>query len=218
MLMITPRSPSAFGALRLMCHAARRATLNVPVRLRSMMPWNVSIDSGPSLLSVRPGVAPPAVFTTTSIPSSAATAVSMTPSIPAKSVTSQAWKLPLRPSATAAPSLLSRSRIATRPPRVAISSAVALAIPDAPPTTTARNPFSSTLSLSCASGMIRPQPNLNLYIYATGCRRSHTPEVLAHRHTLSLIGRARLCYISIYFEDCELPSPRYTDKAEWRDT
>ena len=86
--MITPRSPSSFGSLVLIDHAARRATLNVAIRLRLTTCWNVSSGIGPSLLIVRTDTPPPAVFTTASTPPSVLTASASASSVPSKSVTS----------------------------------------------------------------------------------------------------------------------------------
>ena len=64
-------------------------------------------------------------------------------SVASKSVTSHGWNEPPSAEATSAPSLAGRSRTATRPPPATMRSAVAFAIPEAPPTAMVRNPCRS---------------------------------------------------------------------------
>jgi hypothetical protein len=144
--MMTPRSSSS-GSLRAMWPAARRATLNDEIRLSSSTSRNSWRGWGPSFVSVRLAIPPPAVFTEMcSSPPSASTAASMAASVLASSVTSQGWNVPPREAATSAPADCGRSMMATLAPFSTSCSAEAFAIPDAPPTMIA------FLALICMSG------------------------------------------------------------------
>src|SRR5262245_34672767 len=137
---MTPRSSFSSGWFRLIRSAARRAMLKLEVRLRSTTRRNSSSGCGPCLVSVRLAIPPPAVLHRKwSAPSSSQAAASAA-SVPSKSVTSQAWKLPPSDLATSAPFERGRSRIETCAPSRTSISAVAFAMPEAPPTTTAALP------------------------------------------------------------------------------
>jgi hypothetical protein len=137
--MMTPRSSasSSTGSFLLICHAASLLMLKVPMRFRSTLLRKSSRLCGPSLVTVRWPMPPPAVVTTMCRPPSASMASLRTFSVPSKSVTSTSWKVPPTASATSLPFDCGRSRIATVAPPLASDSAVALPNPDAPPTTTA---------------------------------------------------------------------------------
>src|SRR5262245_137217 len=138
---MTPRSSFSSGWFRLIRSAARRAMLKLEVRLRSTTRRNSSSGCGPCLVSVRLAIPPPAVLhRKCSAPSSSQAAASAA-SVPSKSVTSQAWKLPPSDLATSAPFDRGRSRIDTCAPSRTSISAVAFAIPEAPPTSTAALPL-----------------------------------------------------------------------------
>src|SRR4051794_4969708 len=123
-----------------MWNTCNRLRLNVATRFRSTTRRKSSSGCGPSLVSVRLAMPPPAVFTAMCRPPSASTASLSASSVPSKSVTSTAWNVPPSDLATSAPADVARSRIATRAPRSRSISADARAIPDAPPTTTANFP------------------------------------------------------------------------------
>src|SRR5215831_17565472 len=120
--------------------AARRAMLKVATRLRSTTRRNASSGCGPLLPSVRTAIPPPAVLQTKWSAPSSSQAADSAASVPSKSVTSQGWKLPPSSLATSAPLEAGRSRIDTCAPSRTSISAVAFAMPDAPPTTTAAFP------------------------------------------------------------------------------
>ena len=61
--MITPRSPFSAGAFFAITAAARRITLNVPIRLISMTRLKSSSWAGPDRPKVFAAVATPAQFT-----------------------------------------------------------------------------------------------------------------------------------------------------------
>ena len=88
----------------------------------------------------------------------------MAASVPSKSVTSHGWNEPLSAAATSAPSLAGRSRIATFPPPATMRSAVAFAIPDAPPTAMVRNPCSSMVIPSGRRGTVAPHEGRALHV------------------------------------------------------
>src|SRR4051812_10336645 len=104
---------------------------------------NSSSGCGPFLLTVRIAVPPPAVFTAMCSDPSAASALSKAASTDAASTTSHGWNVAPIPAATSAPADFGRSRIATSAPASRRASAVARAMPDAPPTTIARFPVIS---------------------------------------------------------------------------
>jgi hypothetical protein len=139
--------------LVLIDQAARRATLKVATRLRSITCRNVSSGSGPSFVIVRTDTPPPAVFTTASTPPRTSIAWASACSVPSKSVTSHSTYDPLSALATSAPALPGRSSTATFPPPATTRSAVAFAMPDAPPTATRRSPCSSMLDPPLADGL-----------------------------------------------------------------
>src|SRR6478735_4303123 len=140
--MMTPRSSSS-GSFWLMCQAWSRLRLNVATRLSSITRRNSSSGWGPFLLIVRAAIPPPAVLTAMWSAPSAPRALSNAASTDASSITSHGWKVPPIPAATSAPADVGRSRIATSAPASRSASAVARAMPDAPPTTIARFPVIS---------------------------------------------------------------------------
>src|SRR3954451_15943120 len=149
---MTPRSPS-MGSVATMRSAARRMTLNVPIRL--MLTTRAKSASGrtPCLPMTRPGVPTPAHFTATrSGPSSPATSrAALTWS---GSVTSAAAKAPPIASACSAPAEEGRSIMTTCAPALPSRFAVARPRPDAPPVTTAELPwiFIRPAPRSCCAG------------------------------------------------------------------
>ena len=117
--------------------AARREadTLNVPMRLTSMILRNSSSGCGPSLPTTRPAVPTPARCTAICTPPHFETAESTAFLAASELVTSVSTKIASPPSsrASASPASLARSRIATFAPRFASVSTVARPSPDAPP-------------------------------------------------------------------------------------
>ena len=172
------------------------------VRRKSSSGW------GPSLVSVRLAVPPPAVLTAMCRPPRAATASPSAASTWFSSRTSTSWNVPPSSLATSAPAELGRSRMATSAPFWRSSSAVALAMPDAPPTTTAFFPWISTAcssllrarsvwvsySIASAAGTFAPAPipkkKCTIWPFRPGLRARHAgpacvrcrpPSRAAHR-------------------------------------
>ena len=148
--MMTPRSSSALGSFLAMRSACSRTRLNVATRLRSMTRRNSSRGCGPFLETVRLAAPPPATFTPMWIAPNSSTTRSIAASTAVSSVMSSGMnRVPLPISAaTFSPSEIGRSSIAIFAPPRAKSIAVARAIPDAPPATTATLPSTSIASSS----------------------------------------------------------------------
>ncbi len=120
--MTTPRSPSSFsGSPCIICAAASRITLKLPMRLTLMTLVNASSGSGPLRPTTRPASATPAQLTSTCGTPTALTASAMARSADSASVTSQTTAQASPPISAAcffsASALVSRS--ATRAPRPA---------------------------------------------------------------------------------------------------
>src|SRR3954471_18087654 len=135
----TPRSPSSSGAVPSIALAARRSTLNVPIRFTRITVSKGSSACGPRLPAVFSAHAIPAQqmeIRSPSWPAACATAASTC----AASVTSACTKLAPSSSAVAAPRSGLRSAIVTRAPASTSRRAVAAPRPDAPPATGAFTP------------------------------------------------------------------------------
>src|SRR5579884_936703 len=110
---MTPRSPSSNGSSRAMSAAARRITLNVPIRLTSMTRRNPSSGiAPPSRSTIRPGVPMPAQLTAMRAGPCWDRAAATAASVAAASLTSQRKAAPPIAAAAslAAASLASRKR------------------------------------------------------------------------------------------------------------
>src|SRR5262245_33593063 len=176
--MTTPRSPSALGWFFAMRSAQSRRKSNEPMRFSSMTARKSSRGCGPSFASVRLAMPPPAVLTPTCKAPNRSTTVSSARAMLSLSRTSSGWKKEPPPidDATSSPALFGRSRIATFAPRAANSSAVARAMPDAPPAIAAASPLISTLCSPFFSDFL--------------CTRSqHVFAHLARRHARQLVDR-----------------------------
>src|SRR5829696_366274 len=136
-----PRSPSASGSFAAIAAAARRSTLNVPMRFTRTTVSKGWRAAAPSLPTVRSAQPIPAQDTANRSSSALSTAARTC----ASSVTSALEKLPPISCASAAPRSSFTSAIVTRAPRAASSRDVASPRPDAPPATKAPLPLSSKL-------------------------------------------------------------------------
>ena len=134
--MQTPRSPSASGSLASMAAAARRSTLNVPIRFTRTTASKGSNACGPRLPAVFSAHPMPAQQTAIRRPSAACTAASTSSAF----VTSQATKRAPSSAASASPRSALRSAIVSSAPAARRRRAVAAPRPEAPPATSARDP------------------------------------------------------------------------------
>src|SRR3984957_3366326 len=140
--MMTPRAPSSTGSWRAIAAAARRSTLNTPVRYTSIVVLKPSRSSGePSLPIRRPPLAGPPCASTEirSGPSDSASATApFTSSVFVASV--RTWGVSSS-SASALPFSSARSAITTLAPAACSRRTVASPRPPAPPTTMAELPL-----------------------------------------------------------------------------
>ncbi len=138
-LMITPRSSPSPGVLPVIAAAARRITLNVPVRLILMISSKWSSGNGPFLLTVFVALASPAQLTAVFIDPNFFTAASIDCFTLSSFVTSVFTKSARSPNSAArvVPRSSAVSRIAAAPPAFIISRTTASPNPEAPPVTSA---------------------------------------------------------------------------------
>src|SRR5579884_2967919 len=141
---MTPRSPSSSRSSPAMSAAARRITLNVPIRLTSMTRRNWSSGiAAPSRSTMRPGVPMPAQFTTMRAGPCWDRAAATAASVAAASLTSQRKAAPPIAAAASLAAASLASRMATFAPAAARVAAVARPRPEPPPLTSAACPATS---------------------------------------------------------------------------
>ena len=136
--MITPRSPPSSGVLAAIAAAARRMTLNVPIKLIFIMRWNTSNGCGPSLPNTLDGAPTPAQFNAPFRLPKLLIAVAMAAFTSASLVTSALAKRACAPSclAKASPCAAFTSTSTTFPPPLTMAWAVAAPSPEPPPVIT----------------------------------------------------------------------------------
>src|SRR5687767_12265721 len=145
-LTMTPRS-SPSSSRRLMRSAASRMTLNVPIRLISMMRWKSSSGKAPCLPTVLIAFPVPAQLTTTRSSPSSAAASSAAPTASGSRTSPGANRVASpRSLATSSPDDPGRSAMTTLAPASTKFSTVARPRPEAPPVTRATWLLMSMLS------------------------------------------------------------------------